>query len=272
MFCRQCEQTQNGVACTTQGICGKDADTSAMQDAAIHMVKAISIWCVSARKAGVSPDKLHDANIWTLRTTFSTLTNVNFSEKSVAAFISEGLDILNSLKFIVPPDAAPKEEVAHPPISTSDDLDMYEAFGRSVGVLKRKDRMGDDDAFSLNEIGLYGLKGVCAYACHASELLDNKIPEDIIAPIHEIWNKLASDEPDMEGLLANALRVGEVNAATLALLDESHAKSLGIPEPTEVKETAVKGKAILVSGHDMKDLQVLLEQTEGTGVNVYTHG
>lgn len=90
--------------------------------------------------------------------------------------------------------------------------------------------------------------------------------------IHEVWAKLSSDEPDTAGLLATALRVGEINAEILALLDEAHAESLGTPVPTPVRETAVKGKAILVSGHDLRDLQAILEQTDGTGVNIYTHG
>lgn len=96
--------------------------------------------------------------------------------------------------------------------------------------------------------------------------------EDVMAGLHEVFAKLASNEADMNGLLANTLRVGELNAKVLAMLDEAHASSFGVPEPTQVKVTATEGKAILVSGHDLKDLEELLKQTEGTGVNVYTHG
>jgi len=132
--------------------------------------------------------------------------------------------------------------------------------------------MGHDDANSLNEIGTYGAKGLSAYACHAMEMgyMDES---NIMAPLHEIWAKLASHEPDVDGLLANALRVGQVNAATMALLDRGHCDRFGAPTPTQVRMTAVGNKAnILVSGHDMVDLYSLLEQTQDTGVNVYTHG
>jgi hydroxylamine reductase len=127
--------------------------------------------------------------------------------------------------------------------------------------------MGNDDCFSLNEIGTYGLKGVCAYASHAYQLLGT-FDADVMKDIHSVFAKLASNEADMEGLLANALKVGEINARVLAMLDSAHAEKLGAPEPTQVRMTAVKGKAILVSGHDMVDLEELLKQTEGKGVNV----
>jgi hydroxylamine reductase len=130
--------------------------------------------------------------------------------------------------------------------------------------------MGNDDCFSLVEIGTYGTKGVCAYAAHCHQL--GYMNEEIMEGIHGIFAKLASQEADMSGLLANALKVGEVNGQVLKLLDEAHASKFGVPEPTQVKVTATEGKCILVSGHDMVDLHELLKQTEGTGVNVYTHG
>jgi len=125
--------------------------------------------------------------------------------------------------------------------------------------------------FSLNEIATYGAKGASAYACHAMEM--GQMDEtNIMAPLHEVWAKLASNEPDMDGLLATALRVGQINASVMALLDSLHCETLGTPEPTPVRLTAVEGKAILISGHDMMDCRALLEQTEGKGINVYTHG
>lgn len=114
------------------------------------------------------------------------------------------------------------------------------------------------------------MRGLSAYAmhCHMMGAMDETIMKDV----HEIWAKIASDEPDMEGLLATALRVGEVNGRVMALLDGQHAEHFGAPEPTQCRTTMVEGKAILISGHDMTDLYELLKQTEGTGVNVYTHG
>lgn len=130
--------------------------------------------------------------------------------------------------------------------------------------------MGNDDAFCLKELATYGLKGVCAYAAHCHQLGYNN--DDIMMAIHEVNAKLASDEPDLDGLFKACLKVGEINAQVLAMLDDAHATKYGTPEPTQVCTTAIEGKCILISGHDMADLHALLEQTEGTGVNVYTHG
>jgi hydroxylamine reductase len=134
----------------------------------------------------------------------------------------------------------------------------------------RQAAMNHVDAFSLNEIATYGLKGLCAYAMHCHQL--GVMDEDVMTNVHEIFRKLASEEPDMEGLLATVMKVGETNATVLKNLDEAHASTLGEPEPSPVRMTAVEGKCILVSGHDMADLYELLKQTEGKGINVYTHG
>mmetsp|Transcript_15589 Transcript_15589/g.28104 ORF Transcript_15589/g.28104 Transcript_15589/m.28104 type:complete len:633 (+) Transcript_15589:109-2007(+) len=273
MFCRQCEQTQDHYACTTVGVCGKTAETSALQDVLIQMVKSVSLWCVAAREANVSDKALmHDANLWTLQAAFSTLTNVNFSDESIADYIAKGVEIQK--KFQELGNLQPKEpDVANLDLSgmLSSLADLEEFGYTSVSVPIRQSNMGNDDCFSLNEIGTYGLKGACAYAAHSYQLL-GEFDEEIMKDIHEVWAKLASNEADMEGLLANALRVGDINTRVLAMLDGAHADKLGVPEPTEVRTTATEGKAILVSGHDMVDLEHLLKQTEGTGVNVYTHG
>ena len=121
-----------------------------------------------------------------------------------------------------------------------------------------------------SEIATYGLKGVCAYKMHCVQL--GVLDHDICNNIQILWSKLDSSEPDMDGLLAAALKVGETNASVLAALDKAHCDNFGAPEPTPVRTTAVEGKCILVSGHDMADLYELLQQTEGTGINVYTHG
>lgn len=130
--------------------------------------------------------------------------------------------------------------------------------------------MGNEDCFSLTEIATYGARGACAYAAHCYQM--GKMDDSVMKDIHQVFCKLASDEPDMEGLLANALKVGDINGRILAMLDDAHATNFGVPEPTPVKMTATEGKAVLVSGHDLVDLEALLKQTEGTGVNVYTHG
>jgi hydroxylamine reductase len=267
MFCRQCEQTADHYACVTVGVCGKTAETASSQDALIQQIKSVAHWAVQAAAEGVAPDKLKTVHTWTLAATFSTLTNVNFSTDRIVDYILQGEQIKQELKALV----------QKPPTLHSAALDLsgktveeLEEFGLQVSVPNRGEVMGNVDAFSLNEIATYGLKGTCAYAMHCVQLgvLDNAVCNDIQA----LWAKLDSPEPDVEGLLAAALKVGQVNATVLANLDQAHADNFDAPEPTQVRTTAVEGKCILVSGHDMMDLYELLKQTQGTGVNVYTHG
>ncbi|KAL3827314.1 hypothetical protein ACHAXA_005060 [Cyclostephanos tholiformis] len=270
MMCRQCEQTKDHYACTTVGVCGKTAETSAMQDTLSHVVKSVSLWANSARETGATEEQLHAANIWTLRAVFSTLTNVNFSEERIAAYIQEGLVIKKDLeKLAVSSTIRPVGPVAETAL-LGKSLQDFEEFGHTVSIPKRMAAMGDEDCFSLSEIATYGARGACAYAAHCYQM--GKMDPDIMKDIHQVFSKLASDEPDMEGLLANVLKVGDINGRVLAMLDDAHATTFGIPEPTSVKMTATEGKAILVSGHDLVDLEALLQQTEGKGVNVYTHG
>jgi len=296
MFCRQCEQTKDGVACTTLGVCGKTPETAAIQDALVEVIKSVSLWAVAARATAnatangdigvASPEEMRATNEWTLRAAFATLTNVNFSEERVAEYIRQGLELRADLARTVgtlPPellnedvsDTAHLEQLFSAGGANANAIvnaSTLEEFGRTVGVLQNQQRMNHADAFSLNEIGTYGAKGLSAYACHAMEMgyLDD---EGIMAPLHEVWAKLASHRPDVDGLLANALRVGEINATTMALLDRAHCERFGVPEPTAVRMTAVAHPAnILVSGHDMVDLYALLQQTQGKGIHVYTHG
>ncbi len=271
MFCRQCEQTQDHFACRSVGICGKSPETSAMQDVLMHSVKSIALWAVAARQAGASADEMKDANSWTLSSVFATLTNVNFDESRIEEYIREGMAIKRDLEEMVRAKGgvAPDGDVARLDLSKMDTNEL-EDFGHLISIPELQKAMGNDDCFSLVEVGTYGSKGVCAYAAHCRQL--GYMDEDVMAGIHEVFAKLASSEPDMNGLLANALRVGELNGKVLAMLDEAHAATFGAPEPTQVKVTATEGKCILVSGHDLLDLEILLKQTEGTGVNVYTHG
>lgn len=254
----------------TVGVCGKTAETSAVQDSLIHLIKSVATWSVAARDQNLTVPEA--VNVWTLQAAFSTLTNVNFSEDRIAEFIRDGVKLQKQLQELVGKDkVAATDEVAHLDLDGMDTAALEE-YGHAVaGVLARQAAMGEDDCFSLNEIGTYGVKGACAYAVHCLQLLGHT-DEAIMKDIHEVWAKLASNEADMEGLLANAMRVGDINARVMATLDEAHATKMGAPEPTQVKMTATEGKCILISGHDMADLEALLEQTEGTGVNVYTHG
>lgn len=275
MFCRQCEQTQDGIACkSAAGICGKTALTAACQDVLVHVIKQVSIACVEARAKGITVPQ--EVNVWTMAAAFSTLTNVNFSEARIVEYITEGHGYLKQM------EASGVKVEPNGAFQNATSISEVEAVGPEVSVTKRSEDFGHEDAFSLNEIATYGMKGLSAYAMHVHQLrvAINKenpsaaktLPDDIFEFIHETWAKLASSEPDVEGLLGAALKVGENNGKVMAALDEAHAELLGTPEPTEVRTTPVEGKCILISGHDMVDLYHLLKQTEGTGIQVYTHG
>ena len=272
MFCRQCEQTRDHFACTTVGVCGKSAETAAIQDTLMQQVRNMGQWVVAAKEAGLSADDCKAAHLWTLQSTFSTLTNVNFSDERIAEFIKEGVEIAKDLKSKIGSASSSSNnlEALHKKLDGLGAAELETIGLEEYSIPLRQKAMGDDDAFCLNELATYGLKGVCAYGAHCYQM--GYLNEDLMMGIHEIHAKLQSSEADQEGLLAACLKVGEINAGVLAMLDEAHASKYGVPEPTEVRTTAVEGKCILISGHDMVDLQHLLEQTEGTGVNVYTHG
>jgi len=158
MMCRQCEQTQDHYACTTVGVCGKTAETSAMQDTLMHAVKSVSLWANAAREAGVSEEDLHAANIWTLRAVFSTLTNVNFSEDRIAEYVQQGMTIKKDLEKLLSPETKPVGSVAEMDL-LGKSFEELEDFGHTVNIPKRQEAMGDEDCFSLNEIATYGAKG-----------------------------------------------------------------------------------------------------------------
>lgn len=271
MFCRQCEQTADHYACTSLGVCGKTSETAACQDALIQVIKSVSELCVEARRpdSALTESDLEAANVWTLRAAFSTLTNVNFHDERIAEYIQEGESIRKDLMVKVKTVSARVHE--QPDLSNSS-LPELEEFGLSVSIPRRLEKMNHDDAFCLNELATYGLKGLCAYHMHCHQL--GARSNAIMKEIHELWTTLNDDTaPENLGRLWDTVRrVGQVNAQVLAQLDEAHTKRFGAPEPTQIRTTAVEGKCILVSGHDMADLYELLKQTEGTGINVYTHG
>jgi hydroxylamine reductase (hybrid-cluster protein) len=159
MFCRQCEQTKDHYACTTVGVCGKTAETAVVQDALLHQVKSLSLWCVAAREAGATAEQLHDANVYTLKAMFSTLTNVNFSEDRIHAYCLEGEAVKDKVKQLVSDlgGTAPTGHVADVNMADIDAVAL-EALGMSVSIPVRKLAMNHDDSFSLNEVATYGTK------------------------------------------------------------------------------------------------------------------
>ncbi len=269
MFCFQCEQTDRAGAvlgCTTVGTCGKDETTADLQDLLIHVTYGIGQYAHRARALGVTDAAADEFMLFAL---FSTLTNVNFNPSRFVTLIAaaaEHRDRLRAAYEAAAGDAAetPAGPAQFVPATTLNEL-LTQA--QDVGIL---DPAVSDDIVGLRALNLYGLKGVAAYGHHAA-CLGTTSPE-IFAAVAEQLNFLADKPTDAEDLLAHALSLGSTNLLMMELLDAANTGAYGQPEPTTVRTTTVAGKAILVSGHDFGDLEAILKLTEGTGINVYTHG
>jgi hydroxylamine reductase len=266
MFCFQCEQTAKGQGCTKIGVCGKKPETAVLQDLLLYAVKGISQYAVEGRKIGVEDES---ANAFTCGALFSTLTNVNFDPDRFAALIREAAEKRDSLKKKVA-EAGGGKQIGEGPatFSPASTLDGMIAQGEKLGIKSNPDV--DPDILSLRELLTYGLKGVAAYADHA-RILGQEDPA-VYAFIQEALAATVDENIGVKELLSLVLKCGEINLRTMALLDAGNTGSFGHPVPTAVPLGAKKGKAILVSGHDLKDLSEILKQTEGKGIFVYTHG
>ncbi|QGY39535.1 hydroxylamine reductase [Pseudodesulfovibrio cashew] len=260
MFCYQCEQTAKG-GCTKVGVCGKKDETAALQDLLLYLSKGLSQVAVAAREQGVEDPA---ANLFTVKAIFSTLTNVNFDDDRFVALINDCVAKRDALKAKVS-----GVEFTGPAalVPAADKAGMI-AQGKEYGI--EKDPELNEDLKSLKQTLTYGLKGVAAYADHAAIL--GKEDNDLYAKIQELMAATLSTDLTLEQCVEAALECGRQNIRAMELLDDANTSAYGHPEPTEVKLGATKGKAILVSGHDLKDLETLLKQTEGKGINIYTHG
>jgi hydroxylamine reductase len=271
MFCFQCEQTAKGTGCTVRGVCGKDAETAALQDALTYVAKGIAMYAHRARQLSAHE---RDVDVFVVEALFTTVTNVSFDPERVADLARHGVEVRDRARRLYEEACAKagrEPEALHGPAvwQPAPTLEELVAQAAEVGVAQRRDRLGEDVA-GLQELILYGLKGMAAYADHAQILGHDD--DAVYAFFHEALDFLAGEPADMDALVAMVLRVGEVNLRVMELLDAANTGAYGDPVPTTVRIEPVKGKAILVSGHDLKDLNDLLKQTEGTGINVYTHG
>ncbi|MFH1730951.1 MAG: hydroxylamine reductase [Planctomycetota bacterium] len=267
MFCYQCEQTAKGTGCTARGVCGKGPQVAALQDLLIHAAKGISMYAHRARQAGASD---READVFVIEALFSAITNVNFDPERLAGLIRKAAEVRDKPKALYEGAADKPEQLGGPAVfAPAPDIDGMAAQAAEVGLEKRRAALGEDVA-GLQELILYGLKGAAAYADHAQIL--GQEDEFVYAGFHQALSSLADDPTDIDALAGGAFGVGELNLKAMELLDKANTGAYGHPEPTAVRVTPVKGKAIVVSGHDLKDLEELLEQTEGTGINVYTHG
>lgn len=271
MFCYQCEETLNGKGCTSAGVCGKKNDVANLQDLLIYVLKGISVLAVEARKIGLK-DETGDMAV--VKGLFSTVTNVNFDPERFISYIKEDLKIRDNLR---------KE------LSKAYQKRYSKAFDKSLPecatwnpanlekqtLLEKAEKIGimsddvNEDVRSLREFMIISLKGMAAYMDHAY-ILGLK-DENLFAFMEEALDASVRIK-DVNGMLEYVMKTGTVGLKAMELLDKANTSHYGDPEPTMVNIGVKPGPAILISGHDLKDLEELLEQTKGSGVNVYTHG
>lgn len=250
MFCYQCQEAMKNEGCSfNRGMCGKNADTATLQDVLVYTLKGIAI--ASQRKSDNS------AGLFISKSLFATITNANFDNERIISLIKEGLAIRDNLKQGISTD----EDLLN---WTGSSYDEFMSKSKEAGVLATE----NEDVRSLRELLIYGCKGIAAYAEHAAILgKENPVIYDfLIEALASTTKKLRTDE-----MIAMVLKAGETAVTTMALLDEANTSAYGNPELTEVNIGVGSNPGILISGHDLKDMEELLKQTEGTGVDVYTH-
>jgi len=270
MFCNQCEQASKGIGCDIQGVCGKDPRTAALQDLLIFGLKGLSIYADAARRLGAKDDSL---DIFVLESLFSTVTNVDFDPADIAAKVWECHANQQKAKALY--ETAYKEQQSVVPTINSAYLGWVPAADLA-DLVKQGEERGintqhtDPDIRSTIEILIYGLKGMAAYMDHAHIL--GKSDEEILAFFHKALASTADPNLGLMEYVALSMECGRLNMKTMELLNQAHIERYGAPTPTPVNLGTRAGKGILVSGHDLKMLEELLKQTEGTGINIYTHG
>ncbi len=274
MFCFQCQETARNQGCTASGVCGKSPRVAALQDLLVWALKGISFWGANGRKVlGV----VHpETDLFVAQALFSTITNANFDEARFVALIREAIERRDALKAAAQATCHAKHgkpcfhALPEPATWTPASYDVEALLSKAVTVGIMADAELDEDVRSLRELTIYGVKGLAAYADHAY-VLDHQ-SEDLLAFIQEALLATLDDNLAVSDLVALVLKTGQMGLEAMRLLDEANTSTYGHPEPTQVSLGVREGPAILVSGHDLRDLDELLQQTAGSGVNVYTHG
>ena len=266
MFCNQCEQTAGGTGCTRFGVCGKSPEVAGLQDLLLYALKGLSVVANDGRKQGVY-DQL--VNRFINEAAFSTLTNVNFDSERFVSLIEKTVELRESLKDKIP-TAGGTPQYDNPAVnySPADSLEGLLEQAEKVGI--KSDENIDPDVRSLQQLLIFGIKGVAAYADHAYLL--GQEDDKIYAFIQEGLAATLDPKKTVPEMYDLVMKCGEVNLRAMELLDAGNTGKYGHPVPTEVPLGHRKGKAILVSGHDLKDLEKILKQSEGKGIYVYTHG
>ena len=257
MFCYQCQETTGCEGCTMSGVCGKKPDVAAMQDLLVYVTKGISAVTTVLRREGIQVSA--NVNHMITLNLFTTITNANFDKESIEARIRTTLAEKNALLTQI---AAPS---ALPEAAKWDGSGDWEEKARTVGVLSTE----NEDIRSLRELITYGLKGLSAYSKHANALLQDD--GEVDAFLQRALAATLDDSLSVEDLIALTMETGKHGVSSMALLDKANTEAYGNPEITKVNIGVGKNPGILVSGHDLRDLEMLLEQTQGTGVDVYTH-
>ena len=267
MFCFQCQETAKNTGCTVKGMCGKPEETANLQDLLIFVLRGIAIYGEKLKELG-QPDRSNDDFV--LQGLFATITNANWDDARFEAMISEGLARRDKLRnaFLAVYKAKNGKDFSEPlpeAATWTGDSTAFAEKAKSVGILATE----NEDVRSLRELLIIGLKGVAAYAEHAAVLGFRKteIDEFMLEALASTTKDLSVDE-----MVALVMKAGGMAVTTMALLDEANTTTYGNPEITQVNIGVGKNPGILISGHDLKDMAELLKQTEGTGVDVYTHG
>ncbi|KAB1438201.1 hydroxylamine reductase [Candidatus Galacturonibacter soehngenii] len=259
MFCYQCQETAGCTGCTQMGVCGKTPEVAGMQDLLVYVTKGLAEVTTKLRKENVAIEKSTNHYItWNL---FTTITNANFDEAVFVERINKSLDIKKELLAKL----SDKSGLSDAAIWEDYSVEGMRAKAAQVGVLATE----NEDVRSLRELITYGLKGLCAYMKHANALSKENEAVDIF--VQETLAKLLDDSLSVNELIALTLETGKYGVDGMALLDEANTSSYGNPEITSVNIGVGKNPGILISGHDLRDMEMLLEQTKGTGVDVYTH-
>ena len=271
MFCYQCQETAKGTGCTSIGVCGKDAETSGLQDLLLHTEKGVAAYSAVFRKNGKAKELLEGkVNRYLINSLFITITNANFDDDAILDEIKAGLKLREELKALATEEEKKEAEKYGADLvnwyyESDEDLIKFSENQSVVGVLRTE----NEDVRSLRELIVYGLKGLAAYAEHAFNL--GKTSEEIFAFVEEALLGTMDDSLTAEQLVALTMKTGEYGVKVMALLDEANTSVLGTPEITKVKIGAGKRPGILISGHDLWDLKQLLEQSKDSGVDIYTH-
>ncbi|MEF8798737.1 MAG: hydroxylamine reductase [Candidatus Bipolaricaulota bacterium] len=265
MFCYQCQETAGNEGCTVKGVCGKEPETANLQDLLIWLLKGISYYGEKAKEEGIRDEK---TRLFITESLFSTITNANFDDEWFKERIGQALEVRENIRKKYEATGAEAGNANLPEAVTWEPTGTDEFYEKSkeVGVLTTE----DEDIQSLRELLTYGIKGIAAYADHAYVL--NETRQEIFDFIQKGLAATLDDSLGIDDLLNLVLKAGSTAVETMETLDKANTEAYGNPEPTEVNLGVRDNPGILISGHDLKDMEELLEQTKGEGVDVYTHG